>query len=230
MAEIEPADLIQIALQQPDNIGIAYTYSEPLMWYEYVRDCASLAHQAGLVNVLVTNGFINPEPMAELLPVIDALNIDIKGFTDEFYRRIVRGSYQPVLAAAQQARQAGCHLEITTLLIPGLNDGEDEIRNLISWIADHLGQDTPLHFSRYFPNYKMKLQPTPMVTLQRAQALARQQLHYVYLGNVDGDHDTRCPRCAAVLVQRNGIIKLQNINAGECRHCGFPIAIVGMET
>jgi len=166
------------------SIGVAYTYSEPLMWYEFVLDAAQKVQEAGLKNVLVTNGFIRPEPFSRLLPFIDALNIDVKGFTGEFYRKIVKGEFEPVLAAAESAYRAGKHLEITTLLIPGLNDSKEEVEKLVYWIAESLGPEVPLHFSRYFPNYKMDAAPTPIGILHAAQEIALKKLNYVYLGNV----------------------------------------------
>ncbi|MGI6066909.1 MAG: AmmeMemoRadiSam system radical SAM enzyme [Bacillota bacterium] len=184
--DITSRELAQLAVGAAErgSIGVAYTYSEPLMWYEFVLDAAQEVKKAGLKNILVTNGFIRPEPFARLLPYIDALNIDVKGFTGEFYQKIVKGEFTPVLRAAKQAYQAGKHLEITTLLIPGLNDSVEELTQLTSWIADQLGPEVPLHFSRYFPNYQMDLQPTPIETLHLAKDIAAIELKYVYLGNV----------------------------------------------
>jgi len=183
---ITPSSLAALAQEYAarGSIGVAYTYSEPLMWYEFVRDAACEVKKIGLKNVLVTNGFIRTEPFARLLPWIDALNIDIKGFTAEFYHKIIKGEFQPVLDVAQQAYGAGKHIEITTLLIPGLNDGEEELQALTDWIFSHLGAETPLHFSRYFPNYQMNLAPTPVATLKKARDIALKKLKYVYLGNV----------------------------------------------
>jgi pyruvate formate lyase activating enzyme len=166
------------------SIGVAYTYSEPLMWFEFILAAAKEVQKAGLKNVLVTNGFIRPEPFRQLLPYIDALNIDVKGFTGEFYQKVVKGEFAPVLIAAEMAYQAGKHLEITTLLIPGLNDAPDEIENLVNWVAESLGPEVPLHFSRYFPNYRMNLAPTPVKTLETARGIAGKKLKHVYLGNV----------------------------------------------
>ncbi|MDD2498087.1 MAG: AmmeMemoRadiSam system radical SAM enzyme [Desulfitobacteriaceae bacterium] len=179
-------ELAQLAVHAAErgSIGVAYTYSEPLMWYEFVLDAAQEIKKAGLKNILITNGFIRPEPFAQLLPYIDALNIDVKGFTGEFYRKIVKGEFGPVLAAAKQAYQAGKHVEITTLLIPGLNESVEELTQLTTWVADKLGPEVPLHFSRYFPNYQMDLQPTPIETLNLAKDIASKKLRYIHLGNV----------------------------------------------
>lgn len=165
------------------NIGLAYTYSEPLMWYEFVLETAELAHLEGLKNVLVTNGFINREPFLLLVPFIDALNIDLKAFSQKYYRDVCGGRIEPVLEIAKLA-QKHAHVEITTLLVPGLNDSPQEIEELSQWIADNLGEDTPLHLSRYFPNYQLNLPPTPMENMRKAQEIAAQRLKNVHLGNV----------------------------------------------
>lgn len=213
----------------PDCIGVAYTYSEPLVWYEFVLPASRLVRQAGYKNVLVTNGFINEEPLQQLLPYIDALNIDVKGFTDRFYRRIVHGRYQPVLRTAVLAKEAGCHVEITTLLIPGLNDSEAELEDLTDWVVRALGPDTPLHFSRYFPNYRLQLEPTPLATLRRAWEIARRKLPYVYLGNVaDAEAATTyCPACHRPVIERYGYrVRLTGLEGRRCKACGEELPIV----
>jgi pyruvate formate lyase activating enzyme len=184
--EITPDSLARLAAELADrgSVGVAYTYSEPLMWFEFVFDAAQEVKKAGLKNILVTNGFIRPKPFSRLLPYIDALNIDVKGFTSEFYQKMLKGEFAPVLAALEQAYQAGKHVEITTLLIPGLNDSEEEIVQLRDWIVAHLSPEVPLHFTRYFPNYRMDIEPTPLKTLQMARNVALEKLKYVYLGNV----------------------------------------------
>jgi pyruvate formate lyase activating enzyme len=185
--DISPEKLVEIAsgdFQGRRSIGIAYTYSEPFMWYEFIRDTAPLARQAGLKNVLVTNGFINPEPLSELLPFIDAMNIDVKGFSEKYYKNTCAGKLEPVLRTVEKAN-SHCHVEVTTLLVTGLNDSEEEISALADWLAG-VNKDIPLHLSRYFPNYKMELPPTPLATMERAREIAQQKLKYVYLGNVPG--------------------------------------------
>jgi pyruvate formate lyase activating enzyme len=185
--DISPEKLVEIAsgdFQSRRSIGIAYTYSEPFMWYEFIRDTAPLARQAGLKNVLVTNGFINPEPLSELLPFIDAMNIDVKGFNEKYYNHTCAGNLEPVLRTVEKAN-SNCHVEVTTLLVTGLNDSEEEISALADWLAG-VNKDIPLHLSRYFPNYKMELPPTPLATMERAREIAQQKLKYVYLGNVPG--------------------------------------------
>ncbi|WP_227764191.1 AmmeMemoRadiSam system radical SAM enzyme [Zhaonella formicivorans] len=233
LAEITPRELVQAACQvkEKDSIGIAYTYSEPTVWYEFVLEAAEQAKSADLQNVLVTNGFINEEPLKELAPVIDALNIDVKGFSTDFYRKIIKGDYRPVLRTAELAKEAGCHVEITTLLITGLNDGEEEIKSLVEWLAGSLGADVPLHFSRYFPNYQMEAPPTPLKTLQKAREIAREKLHFVYIGNapeLDGS-DTYCPKCGRDVISRSGYrVALTGLKGKECKYCGEELAIVGV--
>lgn len=181
---LAPGEAVELALKLAarGNIGIAYTYSEPLMWYEYVLDTAKLARDAGLENVLVTNGYLNPKPLKKLLPYIDAVNLDIKAYTEGFYHDMCRGSLAPVLRNARII--AGyCHLEITTLIIPGMNDSPEEIGNLASWIAQ-IDKDIPLHLSRYFPNYRLNIPPTPLSTLKAAGDKAKESLKHVFLGNV----------------------------------------------
>jgi pyruvate formate lyase activating enzyme len=185
--KMSPQELVELALKLKDGdpalCGIAYTYSEPLVWYEYVVEAAQLAQEKGLVNVLVTNGFINPQPLEELLPFMDAVNLDLKGMDDAFYSKYCGGSALPPLESAKQIAD-NCHLELTCLLIPGANDREAQLRQLVNWIFENLGPDVPLHLSRYFPSYKLELPPTPLETMKRALAIAKEKLHYVYLGNV----------------------------------------------
>jgi len=178
-----PERLAELAVQQgPKNIGIAYTYSEPVVWFEYVVDTAIAVKRRGLKNVLVTNGFISPEPLEELLPLIDAMNIDVKAFRAPFYQEVCKGELEAVKRTVETAARS-CHVEVTTLVIPGLNDGEDEILDLARWIAS-ISPKIPLHFSRYFPRYQMEQPSTPSETLFQIRDLARQELENVYLGNI----------------------------------------------
>lgn len=165
------------------SFGIAYTYNEPTIWYEFVYDTAKLAKKNGLENVLVTNGYINQKPLKEILPLIDAMNIDIKSMNEIFYRNICKGKLKPVLEAAQIANSAS-HIEITNLIIPTLNDKNEDFEKLVDWVCDNLGRETPLHFSRYFPCYNFDIPPTPLTTLKTAERIAKSRLKYVYLGNV----------------------------------------------
>lgn len=207
------------------NIGIAYTYSEPGVWFEYVRDTATVARRAGLANVVVTNGFINPEPLAELLACTDAMNIDVKAFTEDFYKTVCSGTLYQVMNTVESAAQA-CHVEVTTLLIPGMNDSMKEISALAKWLAT-LSPDIPLHLSRYFPSYQMNLPATPIATLQQAWQTAREYLHYVYIGNTGlTGTNTDCPECGALLIdrcQRKSWLTKDKL----CPKCGQRIPMVG---
>lgn len=182
--KITPDQAVSTAKQYAPmgNIGIAYTYNEPFTWYEFIRDTAPLVKEAGMYNVLVTNGYVLNQPLRELIPFIDAMNIDVKGFSEAFYRKL-GGHLKPVMKTAEFAKQH-CHIEITNLIIPGLNDSREDIGKLVDWIASALGKDTPLHFSRYFPSYKSAINPTPIDTLLLAKEIAKKRLDYVYLGNV----------------------------------------------
>lgn len=205
-------------------IGLAYTYSEPFMWYEFVLDTARLVRKAGLKNVLVTNGYVNAEPLKEILPFIDAMNIDVKGFTGEYYRRACAGGLEPVLKTVEAAH-GRCHVELTTLLVPGMNDGPEEIGRLVDWVAG-LSPEIPLHFSRYFPNYKFDLPPTPRETLERARQIAREKLAYVYIGNAPelAAEDTICPGCGRPVIRRTGYrVDLSGLEENRCRGCGRKI-------
>jgi pyruvate formate lyase activating enzyme len=177
-----PEDICRLS-GDAGSIGVAYTYNEPLINYEFVLDCSRLVRQAGRLNVLVTNGYIQKEPASELLPFIDALNIDIKSMDNAFYKEHCGGAVQPVLDFARQAASQ-CHVEITNLLIPGLNDRPGEVTALAEWIADNLGKATPLHLSAYFPQYKSKNKATPYDVVENAAKEARVILDHVEMGNV----------------------------------------------
>ncbi len=197
-----PAGLVAAA-REAGSVGVAYTYSEPLVWYEFVRDTAREVRRAGMKNVLVTNGYLNPEPLAELLPLIDAANIDLKSMDDRFYRKVCRARLQPVLDAIAQFVAAGVHVELTNLVIPGHNDAESQIERLVDFVAG-LDPAPPLHFSAYHPAWKLQAPATPAATLRRARDQARRRLDWVYLGNVPGSEgrDSACPDCGCVVVDR----------------------------
>jgi pyruvate formate lyase activating enzyme len=217
-----------LTAQGPRCVAVAYTYSEPLVWYEFIYDTARLVKEAGFKNVLVTNGMINETPFRELLPYIDAVNIDVKSFRDEYYVKYCAGRLKPVLETVARARES-CHVEVTTLIVTGLNDSEEELGELAAWLGD-LDPDIPLHFSRYFPNFELDLPPTPPQTLYRARELAQERLRYVYLGNIrDGDAgNTICPVCGAVVIRREGyMVRAPALKNGKCAECGAVIPIVG---
>lgn len=176
--------LIDICKSYPGCVGIAYTYNEPSIWYEFVLECAKKIKSKGLLNVLVTNGYINPEPLLELLPYIDAMNIDVKSMNPEFYTKICGGSLAPVIRTVEESINK-CHVEITNLIIPELNDKSEDIRKLSKWLAS-LDPDTPLHLTRYYPSYKMKTSPTEPAKLLELKIAAKEYLNNVYIGNVPG--------------------------------------------
>jgi pyruvate formate lyase activating enzyme len=221
-------DLMFAAESAAANVGISYTYNEPLVWYEYVLDAARAAKARGMVNVLVTNGQINEEPLAELLPSIDAMNIDLKSMEDSFYREICGGRLRPTLRTIEIAKAAGVHVEITNLIVPTRNDDPAIIRKLVDWVAA-LDVRTPLHFSRYFPNYRFDLEPTPANTLKRAYDLAREVLPYVFLGNIQigGTNDSYCPACGSTLIHRAGYaVDTAGLVGDRCAGCGAETGII----
>ncbi len=226
----QPAAILAMLEKEggPDQvIGVAYTYNEPLIWYEFVLDTARLLKEQGYKNVLVTNGYINPEPLAELLPYIDAMNIDVKGFSDHFYQEYCRGQRAAVLNTVEMAVKK-CHVEITCLLIPSLNDLPAEQEALAEWLAG-LDQDLVLHYSRYFPRYKLDLPPTGEDVMLNTLEIARKHLRYVYAGNIElpGASDTICPHCGNLLIKRSGYrVKVVGLRQKSCKNCGNRISIV----
>jgi pyruvate formate lyase activating enzyme len=208
--------------------SIAYTYVEPTIFYEYMVDIGALAKKSGLLNVYHSNGFINPAPLKHLCKLLDAANIDLKGFTENFYRDLCSGELNPVLETLKTLRREKVHLEITNLVIPTKNDEMPVVKEMCLWIKRELGADTPIHFSRFYPLYKLKtLPPTPVSTLDRARAVAYSAgLEYVYVGNVPGHEgeNTFCPKCKKMVIQRTGyMVGEVNLKAGKCKYCGKPI-------
>ena len=219
--------LLSLCRQEEDCIGIAYTYNEPSIWYEYVLDTAKHVKAAGLKNVLVTNGYIGEKPLSELLPYIDAMNIDLKGFTEEYYRDVCGGSLEYVKSSIETA-VLKCHVEITTLIVPGCNDSEKEMEELSDWLSS-VKPSVPLHLSRYFPRYKMKEEPTSAKLLNSLKKIADSYLEYVYIGNLQGDAvNTYCPKCGALLIRREGGIFIEHLDDGICSKCGKVIEITGI--
>ena len=220
----EKEDIVEIALQNK-SIGVAYTYNEPFIWYEFVYDTAKLAREKGLKNVLVTNGFVSEEPLKEMLPLIDAMNVDLKAGNENFYREVCGGQLAPVQRTIKTAHEAGVHVELTTLVIPTLNDKED-IDIITDWVAE-ISPEIPLHFSRYFPQYKMNIDPTEIETLKRAYDTARKKLKYVYIGNVPADtggSETFCPNCGKTVIKRDWLkVEMTGMDKGNCKHCGTAI-------
>lgn len=208
---------------------IAYTYSEPIVFYEYVLDTARLARRAGLHNVVISAGYINTEPLRELCRAVDAIKIDLKGYNPGFYQQICEGTLEPVLNTIRTIHEMGVHLEIVNLVVPSLNDDPEELRALAEWILETVGPDVPLHFSRFHPDYQLlNLPPTPVETLEAARDTALDVgLRYVYLGNVpghEGNH-TFCPNCGRTIVRRMGMATEEiHIVGGCCEYCQTPIA------
>jgi pyruvate formate lyase activating enzyme len=225
--EVPPETAVHQALQMGAR-SIAYTYTEPTVFYEYMFDTARIGAETGLLNVMHSNGFINPEPLGELCLLLDAANIDLKAFSESFYRELCEGLQAPVLESLKILKRNRVHVEITNLVIPTLNDDLQNIRRMSRWIASELGADTPLHLTRFYPLYKLKsLPPTPVSTLEQARTAAREEgLEFVYIGNVPGHGgaNTYCPRCDRMLIRRAGFMVVENnIGDGACPHCGAPI-------
>ena len=207
--------------------AIAYTYSEPMVFYEYVYDTAEIAKQQDIKNVLVTAGYINPKPLVRLCGVTDAANVDLKGFSDSFYRKVTGGRLAPVLDTLKIMQQEGVWLEITRLVVPTWSDDFDDMRAMCDWLVENLGPGVPLHISRFHGDYKLKnLPPTPLATMDRFYRIAKEAgLHYVYVGNVPGSRhqDTICPSCQETVIKRKGYIIIENsLENGRCP-CGEEI-------
>ncbi len=222
----EPEEIVKAASAE-GSIGIAYTYSEPLIWYEYVYDCAVLARAKKLKNVLVTNGFINTEPLDELLPCIDAMNIDLKSFRKETYRKVHKGGLDAVLTTIERSAKL-CHVEITTLVVTGINDNMEEMKDIIDWVAA-LDKNIPWHISRYFPNYRYTAPATDIDFIYRTCDEAVKKLNHVYCGNISGPgrgNDTFCPSCRNAVIKRSGYhTKVTGIKDGKCTGCGYDLKI-----
>jgi len=225
--DITPEGLVELC-KRYHSFGVAYTYSEPLIWYEFLLDAGKAIHNAGLKNVLVTNGIIEEEPFKKLIPLIDGLNIDLKSIREDFYRKIVKGDLNSVLRTIKIAHKAS-HIELTNLLITGINDSDSDIEALIDWVYN-LDPEIPLHFSRYFPHYKMSNPPTPEERLEFAYRKAKEKLHYVYVGNIyiPGTNNTYCPKCGNLLIKRNGYFgaDIVGLDGKRCNKCGKEINIV----
>ena len=220
---VPPGRLVELA-RQNNCPSISYTYTDPVIFYEYVLDTCTLAHAAGLKNILVTAGYINPDPARELFRVTDVARIDLKSLSEEFYRDVCDATLRPVLDTIILAKEMGLEVELVHLLVTTLNDGDADIQKLCAWVMEHVGRDVPLHFSRFYPQHKLTHLPqTPMETMHRARDMARAAgLQYVYLGNIleEGAADTLCPKCGRLLVRRRGFTVLENnLREGQCPAC-----------
>lgn len=225
--EASEAYLLSLCRKEEDCIGVAYTYNEPSIWFEYVLDTARHIRSEEYKNLLITNGYISEKALSELLPYIDAMNIDVKGFTKEYYHNVCGGSLEYVKRTVEAAA-AECHIEITTLVIPGCNDSEKEMQELAKWLSS-INPSIPLHLSRYFPRYRMEEQPTPVQTLISLKKVADCYLEYVYIGNMQSKAaNTYCSQCGASLIRRAGGIFIEHLDDGLCSKCGKVINIAGV--
>jgi len=219
-------DLVRAA-KEAGSIGIAYTYNEPLIWFEFVMDCAREIRKAGMANVLVTNGYVSPEPLSELLPLVDAMNIDLKSMDPGFYRKHCGGTLDPVLDTIRTAARR-VHVEVTSLLVTGENDSDESIARVVEFIAG-TDREIPLHFSRYFPHHRFTAPPTPPERLEAAWRIASQKLPYVYVGNhhIPGTENTKCPGCGATVVRRSGFTaSASGLSGNRCAGCSSPLRFV----
>ncbi len=221
---VSPSELVNMALKYKTP-SIAYTYTEPSVFYEYMYDTAKIASKKGIFNIYHSNGYLNKKPLEKLIPYLSAANIDLKGFSNSFYREISGGTLKPVLNTIKTLKKNGVWVEITNLVVPTKNDSPSMIREMVKWIIDNVGPEVPLHFSRFYPMYKLKnLPPTPVKTLERAREIALEEgMKFVYIGNVFGHkaENTYCPKCGRVIIKRKGYtIYENNIKKGKCKFCG----------
>ncbi len=222
-SELFPADVVKAA-KSSGSLSIAYTYSEPITFYEYMFDTAKQARESALSNVLISNGYINTEPLLKLCTVLDGANINLKSFSDDIYRKLNGGHLDPVLNTLKTLHQHKVHFEVTNLVVPGYTDDEDMVKRMCGWIRKNLGPDHPVHFLRFFPKYKLdRLPPTPISTLTRYREVAMNEgIRYVYVGNVP-EHEgnnTYCHSCKKLLIERRGyFIPTYNLNGKQCRFC-----------
>lgn len=224
---LTPEDVAALAVQY-ETPTIAYTYTEPTVFFEYMLETARVARQKGVLNIYHSNGYINKNALGELAPLLDGANVDLKGFSDTFYRDITGGTLEPVLEALKLLKSNNVWLEITNLVVPTKNDSDAMLTDLCRWVSEELGKETPVHFSRFYPQYKLQnLPPTPVETLRRAANIARASgLHYVYIGNVPGvvEENTECHECGKRIIGRTGYhVNSYELDAGRCRFCGTDI-------
>jgi pyruvate formate lyase activating enzyme len=229
---LQPEVLVRLALQEHSR-SIAYTYTEPTVFFEYALDTAIAAKEQGLLNIFVTNGYVSHAAIDRIRPYLDACNVDLKSFSEDFYRRLTGARLAPVLKALEHLREAGIWIEVTTLLIPGFNDSDDELAAMAGFLVGRLGPDTPWHVSRFFPHHRMATTPaTPISRLRRAAVLgAEAGLRYIYIGNAPGEagEDTICPTCGETVVRRVGFRVVSNLlRDGSCPTCKLEIPGIEM--
>jgi pyruvate formate lyase activating enzyme len=226
--DLSPARIVELAIEYATPT-IAYTYTEPTVFYEYMLETAEAAHRKGVLNIYHSNGYIDQEALGKLVGYLDGANVDLKGFSNDFYKEITGGTLSPVLESLKTLKRSGVWLEITNLVIPTKNDSDGAIRDFCSWIESELGTDTPVHFSRFYPQYKLQnLPPTPVETLKKAANIAHAAgLDYVYIGNVPGvaEENTFCPQCGKTIIGRTGYrVHAYAIEDGQCGFCKAEIA------
>jgi pyruvate formate lyase activating enzyme len=225
--DLSPERMVGLASQENCD-SLSFTYSEPTVFYEYMYDIAKLGKEKRFKVLFHTNGSMNPEPLSALLQYMDGVTVDLKGFTETFYREASSSQLAPVLRTLKHIRESGRHLEVVNLVIPTLNDDMVRIREMCVWVREYLGKETPLHFSRFFPAHKMThLPPTPIDTLEKAWMIGQEEgLEYVYIGNVPGHerNSTFCPQCHNKLIHRVHFAVLSNqVKRGRCPSCAYPI-------
>ena len=228
--EMNPKQIIKLAIERSCQ-GIAWTYNEPTIWHEFAYDASKLAKENNLYTVYVSNGYISEKPLHEISLYLDAINVDIKAFNDDFYKKICKARLEPVLKTCELAKELDIHLEVTYLIIPEHNDSEAEITSFCRWVVDKLGLDVPVHFSRFHPDYKMKdAKITPMNTMKKAYDIAKKTgILFTYLGNITNSYfeDTICPNCGNICIQRHGYeIDNSGFNSGKCAKCNSKIPII----
>lgn len=224
---VTPEQLVMLA-KEKNSIGVAFTYTEPFIWYEYILETAMLLKKENLKVVLVSNGYINKEPLEKLMPYIDAINIDLKSIDDDFYKKICKGKLQPVLDTIKTIAKSDIHLELTNLIIPELNDSSEQIEKWVDYVAS-LSEYIPIHFSAYFPDYKMSQQATDEKTLFQAVEIAQKRMKYVFVGNVRSEKysDSHCPNCLNLLIKRSGYqTEIVGLNKSHCMKCDFDTKII----
>ena len=224
---LPPKDLASLA-QQNHCPAIAYTYSEPVVFYEFMRDAADAAHASGIKSVVISGGFIQQDPLKKLCPSVDAIKVDLKAFSEKYYKEVVNGELKPVLDAIVTMRKLGTWTELVYLVVPTLNDSDAEFRALAHWVKSSLGPDVPLHFSRFYPQYLLKnLRPRHWKRSSTKAIADAEGLHYVYLGNVPGHpaESTYCPKCGRIVIKREGLTMQEiHLRKGKCEFCQQPIA------
>jgi len=219
LEELSVEDLVSLVEKSHGDRMVAYTYSEPIVWYEYVLEAMQACRARGIKNVVVTNGFIESEPLEGWIPWMDAANVDLKSFSLQGYKRLA-GDPAPVKRTIQRLFEAGVHVEVTTLVVPGVSDSLEEMRLLTEWLAS-LSPEIPFHLSRYFPHHHYTEPPTDLDLLHRMAEVARESLYHVYLGNVTEDASTVCPQCGQLLIRRYGYeVEVVGLQGGKCRRCG----------